>query len=113
MLSWCGEYSNMAEFYLYEIYCIAKGIQDQGNVPGNTLTIWEHCFKDPRMLKGLEFYIKSEEHNAALMGYKYFVAGLHTHTRKYLDPKDIKELFKYFDMEDCWPERGCPFIKAV
>lgn len=113
MLSWCGDYSNMAEFYLYEIYCIAKGIQDPGSVPGNTLTIWEHCFKDPRMLKGLDFYVKSEQHSAECMGYKYFIAGLHTHTRKYLDPNDIKELFTYFDMEDCWPERGCPFKKVV
>ena len=113
MLSWCGDDSNMAEFYLYEIFCIAKDIQDPGDVPGNTITIWEHCFKDPMMLKGLVFYTKAQETAAKIMGWEYFVAGLHTHTRKYINPQDIKELLAYFEMEDCWPERGCPFKKVL
>lgn len=113
MLSWCGEDSNMAEFYLYEIFCIAKGIQNQGETLSNTLTIWEHCFKEPQMLKGLVFYTKFLQEAANRMGYKFYVAGLHTHTRKYIDPQDIQELLEYFNMLDCWPERGCPFKKIV
>ena len=113
MLSWCGDDSNMAEFYLYEIFCISKNVQDPGQVPGNSLTIWEHCFKDPRMLKGLTWYVKTREEKAKFLEFEYYVSGFHTHTRKYLEPAEIYELLEYWKMEDCWPKRGCPFKKTV
>lgn len=111
MLEWCNNESNMAEFYLYEIFCILKDMQDPGKVGSNTITVWEHCFKDPYMLKGLPAYVRKEEQLGKSIGIEFFVAGLHTHTRGYLDPDDIKLLLEYYNMLDCWPDRGCPFRK--
>ena len=112
MLNWCHEHSNMAEFYLYEIFCIAKGMQDMGEVLSNTITIWEHSFSESHMLPGIEFYVKYEEELGRRMGFKFYVAGLHTHTRDYINPEDIHTLLKYYNMDDCYPvSRGAPFKK--
>ena len=102
----------MAEFYLYEVFCKAKDMQDIGEVLSNTITIWEHSFSEAHMLPGLEFYVKYEEELGRRMGFKFYVAGLHTHTRDYIDPVDIHTILKYFNMDDCYPiSRGAPFKK--
>ena len=121
MLEWCNTDSNMAEFYLYEVFTKLKGIQDPGGCLSNTVTVWEHCFwfdenndaaEARAMTGGLDLYVRYEESLIEKLGQNVYVCGIHTHTREYIDPKDIKKLLAYYKMEDCWPRLHCPFKKT-
>ena len=98
---------NPAEFFLYEIYTMKKGVRNRGTTGQNTFSIWSFMHDDYEWK--IPDYIKALQHEITTRDIK--VSALHKRMREIFTIDDVIEIYKSIGAEDIIPLINHPFLK--